>query len=284
MSTRKSRPDWQSSVAEEARAWDSIAKDWHAWTPLMREWYAPATELMLDLARLQAGDRVLDIAAGDCDQSIAAAKRLGPQGFVLAVDLAEEMLAIGARIAREAGLHNIDTQVMDGANIDLPDSSFDAVICRFALMFLPDPVRALEGINRVLENEGRVSVVVYAADGDPEFLKPVSVVSHHLGISAKLPYSASLGDMNLLRRSLEVSGFRGIETHLLNLPICMASAGECTRYLRSTSPTLNKMISQLSQDEGQRVWDKVQDALTVLEGNDGFSVDHKVIVAAGTAV
>ena len=106
----------------------------------MREWYLPATDLMLDLARLEVGSRVLDIAAGDCDQSIAASRRVGPTGHVLAIDIAEELLVLGGRFARESGFQNIETQVMDGGNLDLPDDSFDAVICRFALMYLDDPV------------------------------------------------------------------------------------------------------------------------------------------------
>jgi ubiquinone/menaquinone biosynthesis C-methylase UbiE len=70
--------------------WDEVAPRWHRWTPVMQAQYAPATELMLDLARLRPGYRVLDIAAGDGYQSIAAARRVGPTGHVLAVDLAPE--------------------------------------------------------------------------------------------------------------------------------------------------------------------------------------------------
>ena len=61
-------------------------------------------------------------------------------GHVLATDVAETLLAIAERSAKEAGLQNFETRVMDGENLDLPDATFDAVICRFALMYLPDPV------------------------------------------------------------------------------------------------------------------------------------------------
>ena len=135
-----------SAIVQEAQAWNAIADGWHAWIPLMREWYAPATELMLDLARIDVGSRVLDIAAGDCDQSMAAARRVGSQGYVLAIDVADGLLEIGAQLAWEAGFQNIETRVMDGGNLDVPDHSFDAVICRFALMYLPDPVSGLRGM------------------------------------------------------------------------------------------------------------------------------------------
>ena len=283
MSPTKSQSDWQASVVEEARAWNSIAEGWHAWIPKMREWYAPATELMLDLAGLQTGDRVLDIAAGDCDQSMAAARRVGPEGYLLAVDVAEEMLEIGARAAREAGFENIDTQVMDGTNLELPDSSFDAVICRFALMFFADHVSALRGVNRVLHDGGRVSVVIYAVDGDPEWLAAASVVRSQVGLPDSPAADEDLGESDALRRALEEGGFHEIETHPLSLPIHLSSAAEYVRYLQSTSLTLSNLVSQLPEDEQRRVWKEVQDALSVYEGSEGFASIHNVIVGAGTA-
>lgn len=271
------------AIVYEAQAWNAIADGWHAWIPMMREWYAPATDLMLDLARLDAGDRVLDIAAGDCDQSMAAARRVGSQGYVLAIDIADELLEMGAQLTRETGFQNVETRVMDGGNLELPDHSFDAVICRFALMYLPDPVSGLRGMKRVLKPGGRVSVVVYGVNGSPEFARAVSVVRRRIGLPEKQSPAHSLGEVAVLQQSLTAGGFGEIETHALNVPIRMASAGECVRYLQATSPTLKELTSPLSQAERQAVWDEVQAALTVFEGGQGFEINHKVIVAAGSA-
>lgn len=98
------------------------------------------TEAMLDLADLRPGYRVLDLAAGTGDQAPVAARRVGPTGAVLATDIAASMLAAAAEAAREARLANVTTRVMDAQ--DLAPASFDAVISRFGLMFLPDLQRA----------------------------------------------------------------------------------------------------------------------------------------------
>lgn len=272
-----------ASIAREAQAWNAIADGWHAWIPRMREWYAPATDFMLDLARIEVGSRVLDIAAGDCDQSMAAVRRVGPQGYVLAVDVADGLLEIGAQSARAAGFQNIETRVMDGGNLDLPDDSFDAVICRFALMFLPDPVSGLRGMKRVLKPNGRVSVVVYGVNGSPDFSCAGSAVRRHLGLPQAQSSAHSLGEVAVLQQSLEAGGFCKIEIHALDLPIHMASAEECVRYLQAASRTLKELTSPLSREERKEVWDEVQQALTVFEGAQGFEVSHKVIVAAGSA-
>jgi ubiquinone/menaquinone biosynthesis C-methylase UbiE len=273
----------QESVIREADAWNSIADGWHAWIPNMREWYLPATDLMLDLARLELGSHVLDIAAGDCDQSIAASKRIGPAGHVLAIDIAEELLELGGRFARESGFQNIETRVMDGGNLDLPDASFDAVICRFALMYLDDPLSGLRGMKRVLKPNGRVAVVVYGVNGSPEFSRAVAVIRQRLGIPQVQSPAHSLGEEAVLRQSLVEGGFSEVVIHALELPMRMTSAEECVRYLQATSPTLKELTSLLSQDEIKAVWKEVQEALTIYEGEKGFEVIHKVIVAAGSA-
>lgn len=273
--------DPSPAIVDEARAWNSIADGWHAWMPRMRKWYSPATEVMLDLARLSLGSRVLDIAAGDCDQSIAAAGRVGPDGHVLAIDVADGLLEIGARFAREAGLRNVETRVMDGGDLDLPDASFDAVICRFALMYLPDPVNALRGIKRVLRSGGRVSVVVYGVNGSPEFPVALSAVRRQLGLAEARPRAHGLGEPAVLERTLTAGGFADAEVHALTLPIRMASADECILYLKATSPTVKDLTSPLPEDERRKVWDAVRAALSVFVSDRGFEVEHKILVAAG---
>jgi cyclopropane fatty-acyl-phospholipid synthase-like methyltransferase len=67
--------------------WDTAAQAWHDWAPTLQQWLGPATEIMLDMAGVKAGSRVLDVAAGAGDQTLHAAKRVGPNGMVLATDI-----------------------------------------------------------------------------------------------------------------------------------------------------------------------------------------------------
>src|SRR4029453_18257809 len=66
--------------------WQAAAPAWHRWGPFIGEWLDDATEAMLDLAHVGAGRRVIDIAAGSGEQSLRAARRVGPGGYVLATD------------------------------------------------------------------------------------------------------------------------------------------------------------------------------------------------------
>ena len=266
---------------QRGEGWNAISAGWHEWIPHMRMWYAPATNLMLDLADMGPGDRILDIAAGDCDQSIAAAERVGPDGYILAIDLAEDMLEIGAKLAADTGLSNIETRVMDGQNLNLPENSFDAAICRFGLMFFPNPSQTIRGIARVLKPTGRVAVVIYQDDGEPEFTETVSTIREHLNIPQNPVSAANLGSPERLHEALEAGGLHDVETHLLILPIRLNSADDCVRYLQSTSPTIASLISDLGPSDRRNVWEKVLRALQIYETDAGFRVDHKVIVGAG---
>jgi ubiquinone/menaquinone biosynthesis C-methylase UbiE len=110
--------------------------------PLERSVTAPAhlltTGIMLERAAVRPGGRVLDIAAGDGDQSLMAAERVGPTGFVLATDIAANLVALAAQTARERGLNHLEARVMDAENLTVEDDTFDVVISRFGLFFLPD--------------------------------------------------------------------------------------------------------------------------------------------------
>ncbi len=104
--------------------WQAAAEAWYRWSPLLHEWLGEATGRMLEMAGITTGHRVLDVAAGAGEQSITAAKKVGPSGYVLATDISPNILAFARAMAKEAGLDNIETQVMDGENLTLPDAHF----------------------------------------------------------------------------------------------------------------------------------------------------------------
>jgi SAM-dependent methyltransferase len=118
--------------------WEAAAEAWDRWAPLLARWLGPATEAMLDMAAVGPGARVLDVAAGAGDQTLAAARRVGAEGYVLATDISPAILRFALRAARQAGLAHVETLELDGERHDtLPEASFDAAISRVGLIYLP---------------------------------------------------------------------------------------------------------------------------------------------------
>jgi ubiquinone/menaquinone biosynthesis C-methylase UbiE len=139
--------------------------------------FGAVTEMMLEFVGFRAGDRVLDVAAGTGDSSLMAARRVGPTGQVLAVDISANMLKRAEESAREAGLTNIDTRVMNAEKLELEADSFDAVICRIALMLFPNPMKVLTEMHRVVKPSGKVAVMAYSVvEKNPYHGLPLAIV------------------------------------------------------------------------------------------------------------
>jgi ubiquinone/menaquinone biosynthesis C-methylase UbiE len=142
--------------------WNEDSAAWHRWGRTVQRWLGDVTQKMLDLAQLGPRQRVLDIASGAGEPALSAADRVGPEGYVLATDLSEKFISFAQQTAEERHLRNFETRVMDGENLELPDASFDVVLCRFGLMYMPNRNRALTEWQRVLRPEGRVVVAIFS--------------------------------------------------------------------------------------------------------------------------
>lgn len=112
---------------------------WSAGQAARQETLGAVTEMMLDLAGVQRGSRVLDVAAGTGESTLMAARRASPMGHVLAVDASASMLRVAAEAAQREGLTNIETRVMNAEDLTIESDSFDAAISRIALMLFSEP-------------------------------------------------------------------------------------------------------------------------------------------------
>lgn len=158
------------------------ATGWQRSAAVRAQLLMPLTERMLDLAGVGVGHRVLDVAAGTGEQTLAAARRVGPTGEVLATDIAAQMLALAAEAAAQAGLGNVETRLRDARNLDLEPESFDAAISRLALMLVPERARAMAGIHRALKTGKKFAVLVLAtADECPFTALPMGIAGRYAG-------------------------------------------------------------------------------------------------------
>ena len=119
---------------------------------------------------LEPGMRVLDVCCGSGASALVAAERVGPQGWVLGVDLAENLVQRARVKARIRRLGNVEFQAGDFERLDLPPESFDAVVCVFGIYFTPDMWGALRRLWRWLKPGGRLAVTTWG----PRLFEPAS--------------------------------------------------------------------------------------------------------------
>jgi SAM-dependent methyltransferase len=266
--------------------WQNAAAAWHRWTPTLQAWLSPVTEAMLDLAHLQAGDRVLDLAAGAGEPSLSAATRVGPSGHVLATDISSNIIAFAAETAKSMGLTNFETRVMDGEKPDQEDASFDVVLSRLGLIYFPDRAGALQGARRVLRIGGRAVVAGFSTPDHNRFFSiPISIIRRRAGLAAPapgLPGPFSLGAPGVMETMLKAAGFHDVEIQTLETPLKLRSAAECVRFEQESFGALQQMLSGLPADEQQAAWDEIEQELRVFEGDGSFEAPAELVVGAGT--
>jgi ubiquinone/menaquinone biosynthesis C-methylase UbiE len=136
------------TVRKTFTGWAPIYNATHAWTLPKRR----AARLALDL---RPGDRVLDLACGTGLNFPHLRQLVGERGQVMGVDLTPAMLDIARKMIAEKGWSNVEVREADAANLPFPDASFDKVIVTFALSIIPEYVRAIEEVRRVLIPGGR---------------------------------------------------------------------------------------------------------------------------------
>lgn len=124
----------------------------------------------IERLHLHRGERVLDVCCGSGASAIPAAELVGPEGFVLGVDLAESLLALARAKADVRGLQNIEFRPGDMLDLDFPDSEFDAVVCVFGIFFVPDPPAAVRELWRLVRPRGRLAITTWG----PRLFEPAT--------------------------------------------------------------------------------------------------------------
>lgn len=139
------------SVSEEALAAATAYEKLHV--PALFGQWAPR---LVEAARIEPGDRVLDVACGTGILAREAASRVGADGVVAGVDPSPGMLAVAERLAP-----TIEWREAAAESLPYDDGSFDAVVCQFGLMFFRDRLQALREMVRVLAPGGSLAVAVW---------------------------------------------------------------------------------------------------------------------------
>ncbi|MFO1421552.1 MAG: class I SAM-dependent methyltransferase [Candidatus Competibacteraceae bacterium] len=266
--------------------WNKDGAAWRYWTPFLERWYGDVTRRMLDLARIQPGQHILDIAAGAGEPAVSAAERVGPGGYVLATDISEGIVELARQVAHERGLKQVETRAMDGEKLDLPDGTFDAVLCRLGLMYMPHPVTALREWRRALKPGGRVAVAVFSSpDRNAWGAVPASIIRRRAQLPPPVPGQPgpfSLGGTGVLEGIFNQAGFANPEILAVPVPHRTSSAAEYVQVAREAFGGFNAMMAQLPPEERESVWNEVEGSLRSFESPDGFEAPGECLVVAAT--
>jgi SAM-dependent methyltransferase len=241
---------------------------------------------MLELAALRPGDRVLELACGPGGAGIAAAERVGPGGEVVLSDVAAEMTAIAAE--RAAGLSNVSTAVLDLEQIDQPDDSYDAVLCREGLMFALDPARAARELARVLRPGGRAALAVWGPrERNPWLGLVFDAVSAQIGAPVPppgIPGPFALGDAERLGGLLSDAGFGDVSVSEEPVPLRAGSFDEWWSRTSALAGPLAKILASLPAEAVEGIRERLIEATREYRTPAGLELPGVALLAGGSTI
>jgi len=254
--------------------WRSAAAGWRKWLHVVEaeEGGQRHSAKLVELAELQPGASVLDVGSGYGVPSLTAALTVGPQGRVVCTDISPEMLAVARERAADAGLTNVEFVARDAEELEFDGESFDAVLSRATLMFLPDVAGTLKRLRRFLKFGGRLAATVWGPQPLVQFSAAFPVVVEELALPPPppgRPGAFALSDHDRLAELVAQAGFRDIETGTVSVIFETDSPEQYTEFIRDVAPQLTTLLSGQPAAVVERVWSRVTDAYRRFQGADG---------------
>ena len=275
----------------QLRDWNTAAPGWRKWEKKFLQGLQPVTDLLIKLAGIKPGQAVLDLATGTGEPALTIAKLVGSTGRVVGVDLSPGMLAVAKERAFAQGISNVTFQ--ENSNDDLPalqDNSFDAVVCRFGLMFIPDPVRILSSLRRILKSNGRAAVATWSPPEKVPFFSTTKIVVKHFPDIKPIPPGVPGGVFGIPSREMlasifEKADFAEFNSQLVQVAFFPNSSPE--EYWEATSEMGGPLVALLARasPEKRRVigGDVVQTLRNMFPGGS-VNLGGEAIVGAGSKI
>jgi ubiquinone/menaquinone biosynthesis C-methylase UbiE len=245
------------------------------------------TDAFVEYAHPAPGMRVLDLASGTGEPAITLALRVGPQGWVTALDQSSDLLEIAAERARNKKLTNFTTHKADAHQLPFADQSFDLATCRFGVMFFSDAQRALTELCRVLKPGARACFVAWGPMEQPYWQTTMKIVHHHAGGDILPPGGSDLFRFSAagsLSEVLRVAGFSDVEESITNLPWTWpGTAEEVFEYACAVAAPFRPMLERVPAEEWPAIRAEAKAAIERYRVGDEIRFGADVVLASGRA-
>jgi SAM-dependent methyltransferase len=264
--------------AEQVRYWNEVAGPrWVRFQERLDREIAGLGRLAIERAELAEGESVLDVGCGCGGTALELARRVGPRGRVLGVDISGPMLARARERAAAEGVAQLQLLQADAQTAALEAGAFDLLFSRFGVMFFADPVAAFANLRRALRPGGRLAFVCWQRLPDnPWMLVPIGALARHLPLPPPPPPGApgpfAFADAERVRGLLESAGFARVETHDVREPLSLGggSLDDAVEFALEIGPAASALREAGAGPELRaKIAAEVRDALAPFVGPGG---------------
>jgi ubiquinone/menaquinone biosynthesis C-methylase UbiE len=266
-------------------AWQrtALANAWRRWTPKQTVLLREATRAILRAGRIARGMEVLDLASGPGNPALQLAEAVGPEGRVTATDVSADMVASAEDNARRAGLTNMRFQQVDARTIPFPPASFDAVTCRFGIMYFTDVDQALREVRRVCRPGGRAAFVSWGHEAQPFFASTHGVVARSMRtpLAPGAPNTFAFARPGSLTEALAAAGFEELREEALEIEMVWPGPpAELWRFFQEVTASFAEMKRDLPGD-WERISGEAEAALGAYARDGEVRLPGLIHVASG---
>jgi len=257
--------------------WDLASSDYDC---LWQEQLAPARNWMLELAALEPGQHVLDLACGTGLATLAAGELVGPSGSVLGTDLSGQMVEVARQRAIEQRASNVSFKRMDAETLKLPDATFDVVLCSLGLMYVPDAQQAIREWRRVLRPGGRVAVAVWGKRANCGWSPVFPIVEAEVE-SDVCPLFFSLGEPDTLATLCRDAGFSAVRQRRIATVLNYDDAESACDAAFVGGPVALAW-SRFDEEVRAEARERYKLAIEPWRCNQGYRIPGEFVIVAGT--
>jgi len=272
----------------QRQQWNAAATGWRKWSELIDGAASGVSGRLVELAGVEPGSRVLDVAAGYGEPSLTAARTAGPDGSVVATDISAEMIAFGRERAAAAGLENIEFVESDAVGLDFAEASFDAALSRWGIIFDPDGEAAAARVRGFLKPGARMAISAWGSPERVPFLAiPMRTAMQRLDVAPPPPGTPgplSRPSPEALGGLLGAAGFSDLEVEETEVTFEWRSPEEFTTFVKEIAPPIRAIIDPHPQEVQDETWAAITDAIRGEAADDGaVRLSNLALLAVGRA-
>ena len=266
--------------------WAENAKYWVQYSDTIRVMFTPLTAALIEHAKIDEGQTVLDVAGGSGEPGLTIAEKVGPRGSVTCTDAVAEMVEAARRDATRRGLANVQFRQCTAESLPFPDNSFDATVCRLGIMFVPDPLAAAREMLRVTKPGGKLALAVWhESEVNPFCYVVTNVMAQHVNSPAdpNAPNAFRFAETGKLADVLTEAGASNVEERVVKFNIQAPISAQQFWTMRSqTSDTLREKLAKLSTSEQAQIAAEVEQEVKEFFPHDQMNFPAQMILVTGT--